>query len=175
MLYGWKVFQGVVLVLCALGGAVGGGYLGHMRGHAAAGAIGGAVVAVLIAGPLLRYVIGLIGGAAGAIAGLYLWHRFHLEPEYIWVGAVAGFLVCGALAFLVLRFSVIVLSSVQGAVCALIGIAALALSQPHVAEHARRVFIEHPWALPATGAACALFSVCFQYSRRRAETAAAAN
>ena len=175
MLYGWKVFKGVVLVFCAIGGAVGGGYLGASHGYGVAGAVGGALVAVLIAWPLMRYVIGLLGGAAGAVGGLVLWQQLKLDPELIWVGGVAGFLICGALAFVVLRFAVMLLSSLQGAACALVGITALAFRLPQIAAHAQALQTTGWWVLPAALGACVVFGFSFQVCQSRRQSANKSN
>ncbi len=175
MLYGWKVFKGVVLVFCAIGGAIGGGYLGATQGYGLAGAVGGALVVAVIAWPLMRYIIGILGGAAGAIGGLLLWRQFNLDPELIWVGGVAGFLLCGVLAFAVLRFAVMLLSSLQGAGCALAGIVAIAMRLPEIASYARKLETTGWWILPATLGACVCFGFFFQIAQSRKQTAKKAN
>jgi len=136
MLQGWKIFKILVVANVALLGAAVGSYVGMMaRGEntwmyvSAAGALlmGG------LAWPLMKYAVSLLGGIAGSFVGYGLWHYVGNaadRPEilqYAWVGALVGLIVLGLLAFVILKFVVMFVTSIQGAMMGLAGVLALML------------------------------------------------
>ncbi|MEM1099621.1 MAG: hypothetical protein AAGH92_12635, partial [Planctomycetota bacterium] len=51
-----------------------------------------------------------------------------LDPGMYWVGALIGLIVCGMLAFVLWKLSIVVYTSVSGSTLAVIGVLALLLS-----------------------------------------------
>ncbi len=164
MLWGWKIFKALVTVNLAVVGYL----LGSMAAAALTsanpsahdphwplygGLIGAGVLAIL-AWPLMKYAISLMGSAAGSFGGYHLWRylaSLH-RPEWVqysWVGGLVGFLLMGALAFVLFRAIILFFTSLQGAVLAVAGGLALALNveswQGSVRNHLLRD--KHLWPL----------------------------
>lgn len=140
--YRWYKFATVAIALCL--GLFGGYWLGKMVGapFVVAGCLG-ALLGV-ISFPLLKYMVAVLGGLAGAFIGANLWagiaHAANkiashngseatvLPAEAYWVGALVGLIVCGMLAFILWKLSIVLFTSVSGSTLAVIGALALLLS-----------------------------------------------
>lgn len=136
MLQGWKIFKVLVVANVAVLGAVVGSYLGSMaRGQNTwmYASVAGAMLLGGLAWPLMKYAVSLLGGMVGSFVGYGLWHYVANatdRPEmlqYSWVGALVGLITLGLLAFVILRFVVMIVTSLQGAVMALGGVLAIML------------------------------------------------
>ncbi len=103
----------------------------------------GALLAV-VAFPLMKYMVAALGGLAGAFAGANLWAgvsaavnqvaseggpaRQLMSPDAFWAGAFVGLVLCGMLAFVLWKLSIVLFTSVSGSTIAVIGAIALLLS-----------------------------------------------
>ncbi len=136
MLQGWKIFKILVVANVAVLGAAVGSYVGSMaRGENTwmYASIAGAMLLGGLAWPLMKYAVSLLGGMVGSFVGYGLWHyaaNASDHPEilqYAWVGALVGLITLGLLAFVILRFVVMIVTSIQGAVMGLGGVLAMML------------------------------------------------
>ncbi len=136
MLQGWKIFKVLVVANVAVVGAVAGSYVGSMARGENTWMYASAAGALLLGGlawPLMKYAVSLLGGIIGSLVGYGLWHYVASaadRPEmlqYAWVGALVGLITLGLLAFVILKFVVMFVTSLQGAVMGLSGVLALML------------------------------------------------
>jgi len=136
MLQGWKIFKILVIANVAVLGAAVGNYLGSMaRGQDTwmYTSIAGAMLLGGLAWPLMKYAVSLLGGIVGSLVGYGLWYYVANaadRPEmlqYSWVGALVGLITLGLLALVILKFVVMIVTSIQGAVMALGGVLAMML------------------------------------------------
>lgn len=137
MLQGWKIFKILVVANVAVLGAVIGSYLGSMATRSpntwVFTSIAGALLLGGLAWPLMKYAVSLLGGLVGSFVGYGLWHYVTNtidRPEmqqYAWVGALVGLITLGLLAFVILKFVVMFVTSLQGAVMSVGGVLALLL------------------------------------------------
>ena len=150
----WAVVFIVVGMLCLLNGArhykavtIGlafmiGLFAGYWMGQKidAPYVVGGclAVLMAVLVFPLMQYAVAIMGGLAGAFVGANLWVGLaqalnkgagtNIPTDVYWVGALIGLLVCGMLAFILFKFSVVMFTSVSGATIAMLGVITLLLS-----------------------------------------------
>ncbi len=141
--YRWYKFSTVTTAL--LIGLFAGYMLGDMLGapFVVAGCMG--ALLFVIAFPLMKYMVAILGGLAGAFLGANLWAGVAktaaqmsaepgtgaasaMQPGMYWVGALIGLIICGMLAFVLWKLSIVVYTSVSGSTLAVIGVLALLLS-----------------------------------------------
>lgn len=144
--YRWYKFATVTIALFI--GLFAGYWLGEMIGapFVVAGCLG--ALLCVMAFPLLKYMVAVLGGLAGAFIGANLWSGIahaankiaasHAAPGEVarqvipadayWVGALVGLIVCGMLAFILWKLSIVLYTSVSGSTLAVIGALALLLS-----------------------------------------------
>lgn len=136
MFQGWKIFQILVVVNVAVFGALLGYYLGELAGGQNTRmytSIGGALLLGGLAWPLMKYAISLLGGLFGSVVGYALWAYVTSTidrpdlMQYAWVGGLVGLVTLGLLAFVILKFVVRLVTSLQGAIMAVGGVLAMAL------------------------------------------------
>ena len=136
MLQGWKIFKILVVANVAVLGAVIGNYLGSRAGGPNTWiftSVAGALLLGGLAWPLMKYAVSLLGGLVGSFVGYGLWHYVTNtidRPDllqYSWVGALVGLITLGLLAFVILKFVVMFVTSLQGAVMGVGGVLALLL------------------------------------------------
>lgn len=132
MLNGYKFYKIVTVMLALAVGMFAGYYLGKKIDAAfiVAGCLG--LLFATCCFPLLKYVVAILGGLAGAFIGANLWsgvsHLYSKVPsQHYWVGALLGLIICGMLAFIVWKLSIVLFTSVGGATCAVLGGVALLL------------------------------------------------
>jgi hypothetical protein len=150
--YRWHKLATVTTAL--LLGLFAGYWLGKMLNapFVVAGCLGSLLF--VVAFPLMKYMVAALGGLAGAFLGANLWagiakemqkaaveraggpvsaDTLLLDPQMYWVGALIGLLVCGMLAFVLWKLSIVVYTSVSGSTLAVIGILALLLGVDSIA------------------------------------------
>ncbi len=139
LLNGYKLYRWVTI---ALAGGIG-GVAGYCLGQriSAEFIVAGCLAALLavVAYPLMKYAVAAMGGIVGAFLGANLWgacaglvdssSRATVENTY-WVGALIGLVLCGMLAFVLFKLSVVIFTSVSGATIAMLGVLGLVLQVP---------------------------------------------
>lgn len=138
LLNGARHYKAVTIALAFLIGLFAGYWMGQKID--APYIVGGslAVLAAVVAMPLMKYAVAALGGLAGAFVGANLWVGLAqalnkgadaaIPVEAYWVGALIGLLVCGMLAFILFKFSVMMFTSVSGATVTMLGVITLLLS-----------------------------------------------
>ena len=168
LLYGFRIFKGVVVVYSSVGGAAGGWWLvteGLGRPDLWwAGLLGGAVLMAALAWPLVKVFVGVYGAVAGGLAG-YAVTQAVGDQRTILIGVGIGVLLGAVLAAVVFRLMVILMTSVLGAHMAVIGVVAMLYHVDRVAAPLRESFGERTYLLPLVVAVPALVGVIYQLSR----------
>ena len=171
LLYGWKVFKGLVIFNALFLGALLGAHLGSLLRNPDMpiyAAIGGGALMAMLAWPTMKYAVCLMGGLAGSLLGFGIWvYAAHATNNvesirYAWAGAVLGLVVLGLLAFIVFRVTVISWTSFQGAVMVLAGSLALLLKHQQFHESIYRTFSGNVHLLPLLVAVPAGIGFIFQ-------------
>ena len=135
---GYKFYKLTTVMLALLMGLFAGYWMGEkIEAPFIVGGCLGLLLAV-IAYPLMKYAVAVFGGLAGAFIGANLWAGFasalnkgaHMSVpvDAYWVGALIGLIVCGMLAFILFKLSVVMFTSVSGSTIAVLGVLALLLS-----------------------------------------------
>ncbi len=168
LLYGYRIFKGVVTVYSSVLGAIGGWWLTSMLlgqgGWAWLGALVGAALMALLAWPLVRYFVCFWGAVAGALAG-YAVAQAVGDGRAMLIGVAVGVVLGALLAALVFRFMVILTTSVVGAHLAVFGLAALLYRVDRVGAILRDRFVASGILLPLVVAVPALFGLIYQIRR----------
>ncbi|NIA21038.1 MAG: DUF4203 domain-containing protein [Anaerolineaceae bacterium] len=168
LLYGYRIFKGVVTVYSSVLGAVGGWWLTStllgQPGWAWLGGLVGAAVMALLAWPLVRYFICFWGSVAGGLAG-YAVAQVIGQGRAMLICVVIGVVLGALLAALVFRFMVILTTSVVGAHLAVFGLAALLYRVDRVGPALQGRFESSGILLPLVVAVPALFGLVYQIWR----------
>ncbi len=133
---GYKIYRTVTVILALAIGAFAGYYLGKKINaeYVVAGCL--AVLMAVSCFPLMKYAVSLLGGLAGAFMGANSWSALgrlagsggdNSVAQHYWVGALVGLLVCGMLAFILFKITVVMFTSVSGSTIAVLGAVALLL------------------------------------------------
>ncbi|QQE11866.1 DUF4203 domain-containing protein [Planctomycetota bacterium] len=141
---GYKFYKTTTIMLALLMGLFAGYWLG--KKIEAPFIVGGCLGLLLatVAYPLMKYAVAIFGGLAGAFIGGNLWAGFahalnkgaqmNVPVDAYWVGALIGLIVCGMLAFILFKLSVVLFTSVSGSTIAVLGVLALLLSIPQLTD-----------------------------------------
>jgi len=162
LLYGLKLFRIMVIIYAAMVGAVLGGQVAaHYHVHQAIGMGLGALVLALITWPLLRYVVGLFGGIAGAAVGAvsFYWTG---NPTAMLVATLVGLVLGVVLAFMVFRAFIIFTTCVLGAQMVVTGVVVLLMAIPRIGEAVRCGIGTNPFLLPVLVGMPAIIGVIYQ-------------
>jgi hypothetical protein len=116
------------------------------------GIIGLAVLAILSM-PMIKWAVSILGAVAGGLITSGMWFAFGLPQQYIWAGAIIGIIAGGMISFIVFKISVMLFTSLGGAVLIIAGILALLhlyeLHQSEPTHHIRSLVNENNWFMPA--------------------------
>ena len=137
MLQGFHYYKSITITLAAAIGSVCGYYLGKKIGaeYIVAACLG----ALLAVGcfPMMKYAVAVVGGLVGAFLGANVWTSVTTLAtdntqlsQNCWIGAIIGLIICGMLAFILFKVSVVLFTSVSGSTIAVIGGLALLLQMP---------------------------------------------
>ncbi|MEM9419835.1 MAG: hypothetical protein AAGA25_12415 [Planctomycetota bacterium] len=144
MFNGYKFYKLATISIALLLGMFAGYWFGGKIGapYIVAGCLG--VLLATLAFPLMKYAVSVFGGLAGAFVGANLWAgmahainkiaseggqvRSIIPADEYWLGALLGLLICGMLAFILFKLSVVMFTSVSGSTIAMMGVLALLLS-----------------------------------------------
>ncbi|NLX58212.1 MAG: TMEM198/TM7SF3 family protein [Phycisphaerae bacterium] len=168
LLYGYRVFKGVVMVYSAVLGAAAGWWLAatqFSQPHLAwVGGLIGAAVMALLAWPLVRYFVCFWGAVAGGLAGWAVARAVGGDHAML-IAVVGGSLAGLILAGVVFRVMIVVTTSVIGAHLAVFGAASLLLAEPHLGGLLREHLASNRYLFPLMVAVPALFGVVYQFWR----------
>ena len=155
-------------LLIGLTGGVAGAYTGAgicMRSGLPVyvGIIVGAAVLGVAAWYLTAWAAAAVGAICGALLGASLWKMFNLDPQFVWSGALTGAVALGLLCFIIFRISVMLFTSLQGAVMLVLGVLGLAYQYPFVRPTLESSIRHWPFILPALILGLMAIGLGFQY------------
>jgi len=169
LLYGLKMFKGMVAVYAAItGGFLGWVLASQIEFNQTVGAIIGALALGLLAWPLFRYAVGVFGGVAGGILGALVvcWID---EGDYVLLASGIGLVGGVVLAFVVFKAVVIFMTSLIGANLVVVGVVALVMTVPSVREPVATGIEAKRYLLPVLVGVPALIGALYQIHWSEAE------
>jgi hypothetical protein len=176
LLFGYGAFKGLVTVNAALvGGCIGAAVANKLAEAAPIGAIVGGVLLAATTWPMMKYAVALQGGIFGALLGAALWRCTSLDPNLAWSGAMMGLVLFGLLSFIIFKGSVMMYTSLQGAVMLIFGLLGLAFKYDSIAPKIASHLQLKPFLLPLAIFIPAVLGLIFQQSKQASEAAAAAS
>jgi hypothetical protein len=148
LLYGWSMFKPLVILNAAIIGGYIGAVIGNRLEAPLAGGILGALTAASITYPLLKWAVAVMGGICGALVGASIWRSFGLESQFAWAGAMTGLVGFGLFSFILFRGSIIMYTSLQGAIMLIIGVLGLAFKYQEFEPRISSSMNTQPMMLP---------------------------
>jgi len=125
LLYGWRIFKVITVVCFGMLGLFAGMKFGEMAGSILWGGIIGLAGLAALSIPLMKWAVSILGAVAGGIITSGIWFAIGLPQEYIWAGAIIGIIAGGMISFIVFKISVMLFTSLGGAVLIIVGVLAL--------------------------------------------------
>ncbi len=138
MLNGYRFYKVSTVAIALLIGLFAGYWVGEQiqAPFIVAGCCG--LLLAAVAFPLMKFAVAIFGGVTGAFIGANLWAGIasainksadtQIPVDAYWVGALVGLMLCGMLAFILFKLSIVLFTSVSGATIAVLGGLALLLS-----------------------------------------------
>ncbi len=138
MLNGYRFYKTSTVLIALLIGMFAGYWIGEQiqAPFIVAGCMG--LLLAAVAFPLMKFAIAIFGGITGAFIGANLWAGIaaavnkaadtQIPVDAYWIGALVGLMLCGMLAFILFKLSIVLFTSVSGATIAVLGGLALLLS-----------------------------------------------
>ena len=151
LMYGWRVFRILVVIIFALLGMVIGATAAAKISGANNQVLGGFIGLVLfgaLAMPLMRWGVSILGALAGGIVTAGMWYAFELPEKYILAGGLIGIIAGGMIAFIALKWAVILFSSLGGSALLITGLFALFYLWDETSEQIQQLVYEQNWFLP---------------------------
>jgi hypothetical protein len=155
LFHGWRIYKTLVVLSFAIIGLVLGMLIGAKAGSALWGAVFGMLVLGVAAVPLMQWGISILGAIAGGVITAGLWYAAGLPDKYILAGALIGVVAGGMMSFIVIKASVVLFTSLQGALLVVIGALALLADWPQTSVKIKDIFFDQKWFFPA----CLVFVV----------------
>lgn len=138
MLNGYRFYRISTVAIALLIGLFAGYWIGEQiqAPFIVAGCMG--LLLAAVAFPLMKFAVAIFGGITGAFVGANLWAGIasalnkaadtEIPVDAYWIGALVGLMLCGMLAFILFKLSIVMFTSVSGATIAVLGGLALLLS-----------------------------------------------
>lgn len=138
MLNGYRFYKTSTVAIALMIGLFGGYWMGQQiqAPFVVAGCTG--LLLAAVAFPLMKFAVAIFGGITGAFIGANLWAGIasalnkaadtEIPVDAYWIGALVGLMLCGMLAFILFKLSIVLFTSVSGATIAVLGGLALLLS-----------------------------------------------
>lgn len=179
---GYKHYKVVTIAMAFAMGAFAGYCLGKRID--AAYVVSGSMAALfaVMCFPLMKYAVAVIGGLVGSFLGANTWTALatllsktpdHV-PQYHWIGALIGLIVCGMLAFILFKHSIVLFTSFSGSTMAVLGAVALLLQMPPVRDSlAREMTRAHVVIVPLLVLVPTIIGVILQHGQGEGKGAAA--
>lgn len=148
LLFGVYAYRGLVTINAAVLGAYVGGLIGEKAGNAVAGSMVGGFAAAALTWPMMKYAVAIMGGLFGLLLGASIWRAGGLDSTYAWSGGLSGLIFCGMLSFLLFRGSVMMYTSLQGAVMLVFGLLGLLYKYQDLGPKVSENLSVRPFLLP---------------------------
>jgi len=151
LMYGWRVFKTLVVISFALVGM----FVGSLAAAKISGdnnQVLGAIIGMLVLGalalPLMRWGVSILGAVAGGIVTAGLWYAAGLPEKYIWAGGLIGIIAGGMIAFIALKWAVMLFSCLGGSTLLVTGVLALFHLWDQTQQDIERLVFQQNWFLP---------------------------
>jgi hypothetical protein len=164
LIFGFKIFKGLVMLNAAAVGAAIGLALGQRTEMGLALMVLCGFVAAAITWPLMKWAVAVMGGLAGALLGATMWQTFGLDPTFAWSGALSGLILFGLLSFILFRGSVTMYMSLQGAAMLIFGLLGMVDKYEQVAPKITSAMTLKPFLLPMAIIIPAIIGMLYQQS-----------
>src|SRR3954463_2569582 len=162
LMYGWSLFKGLVTLNAAAVGGWAGSWVGIKSGYPLAGMITGAVVLALLTFPLRKWAVAVMGALCGVVVGVGVWRSAGLEPDMSWAGAIIGMISFGLASFILFRGSIIMYTSIQGAMMFIIGLLGMILKYQDVTPKITHNMLSQPLIFPIAVLVPTILGLVFQ-------------
>jgi hypothetical protein len=166
LLCGYYIYKWLVTINALLVGLYVGAIIGtRCFDTAAAGAIVGGFTAAAISWSMMKYAVAAMGGIFGALLGASIWRQAGLDPIFAWSGAMTGLVAFGLCAFILFRGSVIMYTSLQGAVMLVFGLLGMIYKYQEVAPRVTSNMNARAFILPLCVFIPAMIGLIYQQTR----------
>jgi hypothetical protein len=165
ILFGFKAYRWIVVFNCVALGFWLGGLLGEKAQIATVAAVLGALLFGAVSWPLMKYAVAVCGGLVGAVVGMAVWAYCDQPADMAWAGGLVGLAVLGLLSFILFKTSVILFTSVQGAVMLVLGSAALLMKYTPWSSEVGNSLDHKPVLMPLLVTSIALLGLIWQHQR----------
>jgi len=146
--YGWRIYRGLVVICAAFIGMIVGISVGAKLGSEMWGGAVGLIVLAIVAFPLTKVGVAILGACAGGIITGGIWYALRLPYEYIWAGALVGFVAGGMVSFIVFRISIMLFTSLAGTAMVIFGLLAVFNLYQPTSQTIHNMVIEYQWFVP---------------------------
>jgi hypothetical protein len=163
--FGVSAFKWLVTLNATIVGAYFGAWVGAKADSTMPAAIVGGFTAAAIAWPMMKYAVALMGGVYGALLGAALWRSVGLQPELAWAGGLVGLVFFGLLSFILFRGSLMMYTSLQGAVMLVFGLLGLLFKYPDVGHRVLEYMSSKPFIFPMAIFIPALLGLLYQQTQ----------
>lgn len=170
---GWKTFKVLVVANACLIGGIFGGMLGARmtaQNMQVIGAVAGGALFGILALPMMKYAVAIMGALAGSFIGYGLWAYIaamsnSVDPtQYAWAGALLGLIALGMFGLVLMRETVIIFTSLQGALLIVTGLLALAMKWNSFRQPLEQNIVNNIHLLPVLVIAPTLVGIVIQNS-----------
>jgi len=162
LLYGWSMFKWLVTINAGIIGGYIGAAVGQRYGYPLAIGTLCCIVAASITLPLMKWAVAVVGGICGALVGAAIWRTVGLEPTLAWAGAMTGLVGFGMLSFILFRGSIIMYTSLQGAMMLILGVLGLMFKHPDFIPRVTQTMTTQPFVLPVAVFIPAILGLIYQ-------------
>jgi hypothetical protein len=162
LMFGFYMYKGLVTLNAGILGAYIGAYLGSRTNDALAGSLIGGVIAAAVTWPLMKWAVAIMGGFCGSILGASIWCSVGCDAHYAWAGGLSGLIFFGMLSFILFRGSVIMYTSLQGAVMLIFGMLGLVYKYQSIAPSVTANMTAKSFILPSAIFIPAMFGLIYQ-------------
>ena len=148
LIYGWRIFKALVVINFAIFGLAGGILIGKQLGSTLWAGLLGTALFGTISLPFLKYSVSVLGAGAGGVLGALLWRTAGLPEGLIWCGGMGGLIAGGFMAFSSFKVSIMLFSSLQGAMLVIVGVLSLFSALPQLTVQLTQAVYNHVALLP---------------------------
>jgi len=175
LLYGYRACRWLIPIFCAvIGSLVGCGVAAKYEFNLLLGTVVGAIVLGIIGWTLYKIVCCALGGLLAAIILTLMWPDVaDRAGPYVWAVWGAAFAVGFVLVLVLFRPLLIIVTSVYGAACVVLGMLPLAMLWPAVSEPVMNFWVSQPWVLVVLVVAPAVVGAVLQFLDPAAKEGAA--
>jgi hypothetical protein len=166
LLFGFTIYRALIALTAAILGAyLGFGITEKMQNMSLIGLSVGAVIFGAVAWVWTNWIAAAIGAIIGGLLGSAVWQMAGLNPAFAWSGALTGAVFLGLLCFILFRISVIIYTSLQGAVMLAFGALGMAYRYDAAGKFADERMRAWPMLLPVTVLVFMLCGIGYQYMK----------